>query len=296
MPPTIISLINLKGGVGKTTTTIQLAECLASVFDKTVLVVDLDPQTNTTISLISEEKWLSLNKSGRTLYHLFNDRLRGSETFEMERAIQRGVSNLSLPSLHLLSSSIDLIRIQDGLKDIYDTTDGAMLPQEVLHKALLPFYERYDYILIDCPPNLGYITRNGIEISDYYLIPCIPDTLSTYGLSQVIWQIQKYKVARNLRIRCMGLVMTKVYSSSTSHKKGMLSLPYRFADIFSQLNLEPAPIFKTHMPLANSFADLATPVNNPRTFKQKYGYNTSGGQQLHAYVTELTEEFIKHAR
>ena len=70
----IVSIISLKGGVAKTTTTVQLAECLSSPpFSKKVLVIDLDPQTNATIALIGEKRWKENDKDGQTLFHLFND-------------------------------------------------------------------------------------------------------------------------------------------------------------------------------------------------------------------------------
>ncbi len=109
----IVSIINLKGGVAKTTTTVQLAECLASEFGKKVLVIDLDPQTNATISLIGEDKWEAIDNQGQTLFHLFNDKLRNTSTFNIRKALQRGVSNLELNSLSLLASSIRFIDIQD---------------------------------------------------------------------------------------------------------------------------------------------------------------------------------------
>ena len=69
---TVVSIINLKGGVAKTTTTVQLAECLASEFSKKVLVIDLDPQTNATIALIGEERWDELDKQKQTLFYLLS--------------------------------------------------------------------------------------------------------------------------------------------------------------------------------------------------------------------------------
>ena len=95
--PKIISVINLKGGVAKTTTTVQLAECLTSEYSKRILVVDLDPQTNATISLISEEKWENLDSAGQTLYQLFNDKLEKTKVFDLSKALQKGVSNRHYP-------------------------------------------------------------------------------------------------------------------------------------------------------------------------------------------------------
>ena len=90
----IISIINLKGGVGKTTTTVQLAECLASEFSKKVLVIDLDPQTNATIALIGEDKWQEVSKLKQTLFHLFSDKLEKTSNFNIKEALLSSVSNL----------------------------------------------------------------------------------------------------------------------------------------------------------------------------------------------------------
>src|SRR5262249_32850330 len=118
MPPVVVSLINLKGGVGKTTTTVQLAECLVSEFGKRVLVIDLDPQTNATISLIEEERWEELDEQGRTISQLFHDKLEGTSRFNIHTAIQKGVSNLGLADLSLLPSSMQLIAVQDRMSEI----------------------------------------------------------------------------------------------------------------------------------------------------------------------------------
>ena len=218
MPPVVVSLINLKGGVGKTTTTVQLAECLVSEFNDRVLVIDLDPQTNATISLIDEKKWGDLNDHRQTIAQLFLDKLEDTEVFHIDTAIQDGVSNLKLENLSLLPSSIDLINVQDRMSDIPRTT-GNLLPMEVLKTAIAGVLDRFDYVLIDCPPNLGYITQNGIEISDYYLIPTIPDALSTYGIPQIIDSIQRFSRKRPLKIQCLGLVVTKFASNSAAHTK-----------------------------------------------------------------------------
>jgi chromosome partitioning protein len=292
--PKIISLINLKGGVAKTTTTIQIAECLSSEFGKKVLVIDLDPQTNATIALIDETEWEKLDKQQQTLFHLFNDKLDKTNHFDIHQALQKGVSNLKIPNLHLLASSIKFIDIQDRISEIPDRTGYAINPMEVLKAAIHAELGHYNYVLIDCPPNLGFITRNGIEISDYYLIPTIPDTLSTYGIPQIINTIYKFSTQRPLKIKCLGLVITKFASNSTAHARGMRSLPARFAKIFQDLSLPPAPIFATVMPQANATAEAMEFTNTPRSFKQKYGTSASGGRYLHEYVTELTREFIKY--
>jgi chromosome partitioning protein len=296
MPPVVVSLINLKGGVGKTTTTVQLAECLVSEFDKRVLVIDLDPQTNSTISLIEEESWEELNERGQTIFQLFHDKLEGTRRFDIRTAIQKGVSNLGLAKLSLLPSSIQLIDVQDRMAEIPVKMGYSITPMEVLKAAIHEVLGEYDYILIDCPPNLGFITRNGIEISDYFLIPTIPDTLSTYGIPQIIKSINRFSQERPLlKIRCLGLVVTKYYSRSEAHVRGLSNLPARFAKVFADLGLPTAPIFKTVIPLANTYADVPLYDNEPKTFREKYGRSKSGDRFLYQYVIDLTKEFMAHA-
>lgn len=88
--PHVISFINLKGGVAKTTTAVQLADTFAFMRQKKVLVLDLDPQTNATLALVGEERWEQADERGQTLAHLFLDLLNGTRNFNPERAIVRG--------------------------------------------------------------------------------------------------------------------------------------------------------------------------------------------------------------
>lgn len=291
---TVVSVINLKGGVAKTTTTVQLAECLASEFSKRVLVIDLDPQTNATIALIGEERWEELEEQKQTLFYLFNDKLEQTSIFNINKAIQSPVSNLKLRFLSLLPSSIKLIDIQDRIRDIYDKTTYSISPIEVLKTAVYPQLKNYDYVFIDCPPNLGLITKNGIEISDYFLIPTIPDRLSTYGIPQIIRNIHDFKINRNLPIKCLGLIITKYSSISTAHNRGMYELPARFANSFKGLQIPEAPVFSTVIPQANATAESMEFETTPSTFKQKYGRSKSGNHYLYQYVISLAKEFMKY--
>jgi chromosome partitioning protein len=291
----IVSIINLKGGVAKTTTTIQLAECLSSEFAKNVLVIDLDPQTNATIALIGEARWQKLNDQKQTIFHLFDDKLHQTSYFNISNALQKGVSNLRIPCLSLLASSLNFINIQDSITKIPEQTGYSIpTPMEVLKTAVHSILPNYDYILIDCPPNLGYITRNGIEISDYFLIPTIPDILSTYGIPQIVKTIHGFANTRHLKIRCLGLIITKYSSNSEVHKRGMKNLSPHFANIFDELQIPQAPVFKTWIPQANATAEAMEFEKKSSTFREKYGRSTSGDQLLYSYVNHLTREFIQY--
>src|SRR5690242_8713899 len=157
---TVISTINLKGGVGKSTTTVALAEMLSAEFDKKVLVIDLDPQTNATIMLIGEERWKELNEQELTLAQLFKDALDPeNKQFKLDNVLQESVSNVAaVQSVDLLPSSLDLIDVQDRLATMPSGKFFAENPIDILRKATNNILDEYDYVLIDCPPNLGVIT------------------------------------------------------------------------------------------------------------------------------------------
>ena len=191
----VVSTINLKGGVGKTQMTIALAEFLAWEHGKRVLLIDLDPQTNATVSLMDENRWLQQDQNGETLLQLFKDKLDRTSRFDVRKVIVKQVSNVGggIPSLHLLPSGLGLIEVQDALPLISAGRFFVTSPVTILKEAIQEVMNDYDFVLIDCPPNLGIITLNGILISHYFLIPCIPDILSTYGIPQIINRIDTFK-------------------------------------------------------------------------------------------------------
>jgi chromosome partitioning protein len=132
----VLSFINLKGGVGKTTTAVAVAEMLAQDERKHVLLIDLDPQTNATVTLISEEQWAEMDKEGRTIAQLFEDRLNPNNApkFDIEKAIARRVSTINdgIARLDLLPSSIRLIDLQDRIPSIAQLDNFTVNPTEIL--------------------------------------------------------------------------------------------------------------------------------------------------------------------
>jgi chromosome partitioning protein len=149
----VISTINLKGGVGKTQTTIAVSEMLAANYGKKVLIIDLDPQTNATVSLMDESKWLNMDKKGNTIFQLFSDKVYGTELFNLEASIVKNVSNVNsgIKNLDLLPSSLRLIDIQDKLPLVSNSGYFVKTPITVLKESLSKVIENYDYVMIDCP-------------------------------------------------------------------------------------------------------------------------------------------------
>lgn len=283
MEATVICTINLKGGVGKTTTTVAMGELLAQAFRKRVLIIDLDPQTNATTMLIGEEKWEELNRNGHTLARLFQDALSedpAGHRFNLEKTLQRGVSNVrDVQNLDLIPSSLDLIDVQDRLATMPSGRFYTNSPTEVLRRAVKPVLDNYDYVLIDCPPNLGLITLNGLRIADGYIIPTIPDVLSTYGIPQIVTRIKGFADSIGEPVEPYGIVVTKYQSNSSLHNRTLKQLREDHAKY--------PHVFEAVIPQANQIAESAefTPIN---TLRQKYGY---GGRYDIIYA--LTQEIMK---
>ena len=216
----IVSFINLKGGVGKTTLTVNIAAALA-LSGKSVLLLDLDPQTNATVSVIPQELWNKRQLAKQTLYHLFRDKLEGTSDFDLSRAIMSDVGGVA--GLSLLPSSIHLVEIQDRIPQM--DSNEFIHHVDVVGNALTAKVGEYDYILVDCPPNLGAITLNGINMSEYFVVPTVPDILSKIGIDLIFNRIDRFKEKKqSCRITAAGIVFTKIDRRTNLHSATMREL------------------------------------------------------------------------
>lgn len=187
----IVSVINYKGGVGKTTTTANLAAQLAWEGLK-VLLIDLDPQSSLTFSFITPEKWASDLADENTIKSWF-DSFSTSSPIPLEELIFQPLRTKKLlidrGSLHLIPSHLGLINVD---LELATELGGANLKQSKanflkVHRRLIDGLEQlkhqdFDVVLMDCPPNFNITTKNAILASDYILIPAKPDYLSTLGI------------------------------------------------------------------------------------------------------------------
>lgn len=261
---TVISTINLKGGVGKTTTTVAVAEFLAGEYNKNVLVIDIDPQTNATAMMIGEKKWQELNANGHTLAQLFRDALDpDNRSFDLDKTIQRSASSVvaAASRLSLMPSSLDLIALQDKIASMPAGQFYALTPTDILRRALRGVIDEYDFVFIDCPPSLGIITLNALRMSNYYIIPTIPDILSTYGIPQIVSRVKKFSEEIGEPIEPLGIVVTLFRTQSTVHTNQLRRLRSN----------KDAPLFDTVIPLNNQIADAAE-YKTVSTLRQKWGY------------------------
>lgn len=180
-----VSFINFKGGVGKTTLCVEIAASLVSKFNERVLIVDLDPQTNATLSLMSINSWQEHSKNHGTLKDFFDSCYYDDRPFDLANIlVKKPVSyNGELDNLDLIPSHIELFGMDLKLatKYGYDNLRAKLF----LRRALKPLSGEYDYIFIDCPPNLYLATQNGIFASQYYLIVALAEYLSTLGIAHI---------------------------------------------------------------------------------------------------------------
>jgi chromosome partitioning protein len=281
----IISVINLKGGVGKTTTTVALAEILAAEFDQRVLVIDLDPQTNSTTMLIGEQAWKTANQAGHTLASLFKDSLRpdgDAATFDLEKTLYREASPITaVRTLDLLPSSLDLIDVQDDLAIARGGRYHTDRPVDLLQKAISPLVPEYDYVLIDCPPNLGIITLNGIRMSQGYVIPTKPDILSTYGIPQIMNRVAGFAKDLEHRVVPLGTVINMYRLGTKIHENTIRALNREVE------SGKVPPLFRAFIPYGSAVEEAAefAPAS---TLRQRWRPGSLFGE-LKELTMELTE-------
>lgn len=198
----VIAITNQKGGVGKTTTTVNLGVGLSMYHDKKVLLIDADPQSSLTASLLKGQN---------------PDQLEMTLTTVMEATIEdRPIDEFSGILHHdegvdLLPSNIELSGMETGLFNI-------MSREYVLRNYIDSVRKNYDYILIDCMPSLGMMTINALVAADSVIIPSQPSFLSTKGLNLLLHSINKIKRGINPSLKIDGILFTMVNNRTNNAK------------------------------------------------------------------------------
>ncbi|MDO4765524.1 MAG: AAA family ATPase [Eubacteriales bacterium] len=188
----IIAVANQKGGVGKTTTAVNLSACLAEAGKKT-LIIDADPQGNTT-------QGLGIDKSSleETTYDIL---LQNKQMYDI-------IGENVYPNLDLLPANIDLAGAEIELIQVPDNSN-------ILKKAIAEIKEEYDFIIIDCPPSLSLLTINALTASDTVLVPLQCEFYALEGLSQLMYTIGLIQDKLNPQLQIDGIVFT-MYDARTN--------------------------------------------------------------------------------
>ncbi|MGP1382809.1 MAG: ParA family protein [Thainema sp.] len=219
----VISFINLKGGVGKTTTAVNVAATIAKFYKikqggtqkpARVLLIDLDPQSNASLTLLQQEQY----DSNRTVVNLFKHELQrhdSDESFDLTEI--RHETPIPGLGLDLIPSGLDLFDIQD---ELVRYQRYYMSATDILFNALNKLREEkervYTHIIIDCPPSLSLVTLNGLLLSHYYIVPILLDAYSHWGLDKVLACVDKLKRCKaNCKAELLGVLYSRVDSKST---------------------------------------------------------------------------------
>lgn len=198
-PATIISMCNQKGGVGKTTSTINMGACLAEL-GREVLLVDLDPQ-----GALSAGLGLTHDQIEDTIYDVMLD----SQT-----SIHSAIQHTSVPNLDLVPANIDL-----SAAEIQMVNEVGR--EHTLARALRPIRRDYDFIIIDCQPSLGLLTVNALACSQGVIIPMECEFFSLRGLALLTDTVEKVSERINFDLEVMGILVT-MFDRRTKHAREVM--------------------------------------------------------------------------
>jgi chromosome partitioning protein len=199
-PARVIAMCNQKGGVGKTTTTINLAAALAE-YGRRVLIVDFDPQGAASVGL-----GISPHELDRTVYNLLMER---------DADIHEVIRETAIPGLDLLPANIDLSAAEVQLV-------GEVARESVLSRVLRPVLDDYDVVLVDCQPSLGLLTVNALTAAHGVLIPLECEFFALRGVALLVETIEKVRDRLNPRLEVDGILAT-MFDSRTLHAREVVA-------------------------------------------------------------------------
>ncbi len=251
----IIAIVTQKGGVGKTTTAVNIAAILGEL-GKTTLLVDIDPQGNATSGV-----GLDKRKVATSSYDLLTA-ATGTDT----AAVQTAFAGLSV-----IPSSMALAGAELEIMDLPHR-------ESRLKAALAPYREKYEYILVDCPPALGLITLNALVAADTVLLPVQPEFYALEGLSQLIATVRQVKRTHNPTLEIEGVLFT-MYDGRTNLTQQVVAEVKKFF---------PRKVYGTVIPRTVRLAEapgFGRPINY-------YDKGSKGAKAYRALVEELLERQV----
>ena len=287
----VIATVNMKGGVGKTTLTVNLATCLAKNHGKRVLVVDLDAQISATLSLMPPHDFAKVRRERKTLSKLIYKAIKpkAQTKYNIHDVIQSYVctvkgldllpGDIELYDEYLVSEMLHEKATNEGDRNFTEVWNS--FEKQLIKGILEPVINDYDFVILDCAPGYNLLTRSGIVASDFYLLPARPEPLSVVGIQLLERRIAKLKESHSsdspLNLKLLGIVFILSGGLIGRYYNQVMQ---RVTDDFTTTQL-----FKNRIPMdvnvakaVDSFMPvvLATP-------------NSSGAKAF----TKLTDEFLQ---
>ena len=287
----VIATVNMKGGVGKTTLTVNLATSLAKNHNQRVLVVDLDTQISATLSLISPQEFAKLRRERRTLGRLIYKAIKPENRSKLtiEDIIQPYICGIK--GLELLPGDIDLYdeylvsemlhhqAVKEEKRNFGDIWNS--FERFLIRSILEPVIDKYDLIILDCAPGYNLLTRSGIVASDFYLLPARPEPLSVVGIQLLERRIAQLKESHKdgapLKLQLLGIVF--ILSG------GLIGRYYKQVMKRVTEDFIPTQLFQTRIPMD---VNVAKAVDS---FKPVV-IATPGAPGARAFI-KLTEEVLQ---
>jgi chromosome partitioning protein len=296
----IIATTNMKGGVGKTTMTVNLATCMAKYLNKRVLIVDLDTQISATLSLMPPGEFANLRAQKKTLRNLIHEGVRRNPKLpDLTRDCIKGYV-CNVPNLSLLPGDIDLYdeflvsellhrrSVQQGRSDQFEQVWNEF-EVDLMRDILSPIDKDYDIIILDCAPGYNLVTRSALLASNFYLIPSRPEPLSLIGIQLLERRIARLKETHKdnpaVNVQMLGIAFSLSGNLFTGRYHNQVMK--RLNDDYSEVKL-----FKTKIPVdvnISKAVDTYQPVvlNNP---------NCSGSKAFLQLANEFLEKLATIAR
>lgn len=227
MSSPVVSFLNMKGGVGKSTLCYNVAYTIANHFEKNVLLIDMDPQFNTTQALIEKyydtDTYLKLVGERRTVKQIF---AKNHSLINRPSDSEQSIEALILPlqdNFSLICGDLDLITIESSQRGTENLLDSTI-------KSITSKYD-FDYILIDCPPTYSFYTTSSLIASDFYFAPVKPDMYSLLGVELLQTVVRNVNELNRMDTKCLGILFTMIRRHITSQERIISEVKSKYTSI-----------------------------------------------------------------